>query len=493
LAPTFGSPRAGEYRAAGGPWDQPSLDALLTDAAADASDRVLVVDGDIRVTGAELLERVDAAAAMLVGRGVASGDAAAWQLPNCVEAIVAMRACWRIGAIAAPLHAAFTESEVERAVVRIGPKLVLTADDLAFPVRRLTPIIEVKRRTGEEQQRGEGLAALLFTSGSSGRPKGVLHTSDTLAYKACGMAAVHGLTRDDVVLMPAPLAHVSGLLNGVTASGTVPFKTVLMRRWNPDAALDLIEREGVTFMVGPPTFFVSLMRAPGFTSERVASLRLVSSGGAGVSDAFVAEASERLGCVVKRTYGSTEAPSVATAANGVVDDAPRALAPCELLVDERGELLVRGPEVCVGYLDDDDTRRAFDSNGWYRTGDLASIDADGRLAILGRVDDVIIRGGENIAATEVEGVLERHPHVRQCAVVGVADDLMGERACAFVVTDTDVDFDVDECVRWCAAEGLARYKTPEHLFVIDALPVLASGKPDRAESRALAAASVSRS
>ncbi|HEY3831821.1 MAG TPA: fatty acid--CoA ligase family protein, partial [Acidimicrobiia bacterium] len=339
--------------------------------------------------------------------------------------------------------------------------------------------------------RGGELAALLFTSGSSGAPKGVLHTSDTLAYKATGMAAVHRLTPDDVVLMPAPLAHVSGLLNAVTLPGAVPFKTVLMRRWNADAALDLIERERVSFMVGPPTFFVALMQSPNFSPARVESLRLVSSGGAGVSDAFVAEASERLGTVVKRTYGSTEAPSVATALPGAPDDAPRAIPPCELRIDapdtdeHAGELLIRGPEVCAGYLDAPDTERTFTRDGWYRTGDLATIDADGRLAIRGRLDDVIIRGGENISATEVAELVERHPAVRQCAVVGIADDLMGERACAFVVADDG--FDLAECARWCAAEGLARFKTPERVIVLDALPVLASGKPDRAALRARAA------
>ncbi len=314
----------------------------------------------------------------------------------------------------------------------------------------------------------------------------MLHTQDTLAYKARGMAAVHGLGPGDAVLMPAPLAHVSGLLNGVTLAGTVPFKAVLMRRWNPEAALELIEREQVTFMVGPPTFFVAMMRSPTFHAHRVASLRLVSSGGAGVSDAFVAEARERLGCEVKRTYGSTEAPSVATALPGAPDDAPRAIPPCELRVDDvTGELLIRGPEVCVGYLDVPDTERASTADGWFRSGDLASIDEAGRLSILGRIDDVIIRGGENISATEVAAVLERHPAVRQCAVIGIADDLMGERACAFVVADGP--FDVAESARWCATEGLARYKTPERVIVLDALPALVSGKPDRAALRVLAA------
>ena len=134
---------------------------------------------------------------------------------------------------------------------------------------------------------------MLFTSGSSGTPKGVLHTQATLAYKATLMADVHELHPDDCVLMPAPCAHISGLLNGITLPGVVPFRSVFMARWDPEVALDLIERERVTFMVGPPTFFVSLMQAPGFAPGRVESLRLISSGGAGVSVAFVEEASAR--------------------------------------------------------------------------------------------------------------------------------------------------------------------------------------------------------
>ena len=485
LQPTFVTALAAQYRAPGGPWDQPSLDEMLTGAAERAAGTVLVVDGDTRVTGAELLARVEVAASTLRERGVGAGDAVAWQLGNSVEAVVALRACWRVGAVAVPLHAAFTAAEVERALERVHPALVLSAGDLAFDrdaPRR--PPIGVASGAAAAPQRGDALAALMFTSGSSGPPKGVLHTYDTVAYKARLMATVHELTNDDCVLMPAPLAHVSGLLNGVTLPGVVPFKCVLMARWNPDVALELVERERVTYMVGPPTFFVAMMGSPGFSTERVESLRLVSSGGAGVSDAFVAEASERLGCVVKRTYGSTEAPSVATALPGAPNDAPRVIAPCELRIDDHGELLIRGPELCAGYLDAPDTERAFTADGWYRSNDLAAIDDDGRLAILGRADDVIIRGGENISATEVVSVIERHPSVRQCAVVGVADELMGERACAFVVADGP--FDLDECARWCAVEGLARYKTPERVLRLDVLPVLATGKPDRNALRALA-------
>ena len=138
----------------------------------------------------------------------------------------------------------------------------------------------------------------------------MLHTHRGLAHKALTMVDVHGLRGRDAVLMPAPLAHVSGLLNGILVPGAAGMRTVLMARWDPERALQLVEHERITFMIGPPTFFVQLMAAPGFTAERVATLRLVSSGGAGVTPAFVAEATERLGARVKRSYGSTEAPTI---------------------------------------------------------------------------------------------------------------------------------------------------------------------------------------
>ena len=183
------------------------------------------------------------------------------------------------------------------------------------------------------------------------------------------------------------------------------------------------------------------MQAPGFTPARVESLRLISSGGAGVSVAFVEEASARLGAVVKRTYGSTEAPTIATS----TDADPRrrrthhdghAIGAVELRVAD-GELLVRGPEVCVGYLDADQNADAFDADGWFHTGDLATLDG-GWLTIVGRLKDVIIRGGENISTAEVEHELEAHPDVRQAVVVGAPDDLMGERVAAFVVGGADL-------------------------------------------------------
>lgn len=465
LAPTFESPLAAEYRRPGGPWDQPSLDELLTSASPP-----------------ELADRVAGVAGGLRSLGVRAGDAVSWRSHNRDEVALLYRACWRLGAIAAPLHHQLGAQDARRAREAVEPKIVV--DDLdALPDG--APVQE--QWTGREQ-----LAAVLFTSGSSGAPKGVLHTQATLAYKATLMAGVHDLGADDCVLMPAPCAHISGLLNGITLPGVVPFRSVLMARWDPELALDLIERERVTFMVGPPTFFVGLMHAPGFARERVESLRLISSGGAGVSVTFVEEASAALGALVKRTYGSTEAPTIATSTGSdALEDAHRhdghAIGSVELRV-VNGELLVRGPEVCVGYLNPDQNADAFDADGWFRTGDLATIDdassaSGGWLTIVGRVKDVIIRGGENISTAEVEHELEAHPDVRQAVVIGAPDPLMGERVAAFVVGSPS--FSVAAAREWFAARGIARFKSPEHVIVVDALPTLPTGKPDRDALRLL--------
>jgi cyclohexanecarboxylate-CoA ligase len=447
LSATFTSPLEGNYRRPGGPWDQPSLDVLLT-----------------RVAAPPLAALVARVAGGLRARGVRAGDAVSWQSANRDEVAVLYRACWRLGAIAAPVHHQMGATDVAGVLDAVRPAYVVTDLD-ALPSD--DPVAEPWRDAAH-------LAAVLFTSGSSGAPKGVLHTQATLAYKATQMQVAHGLGPTDCVLMPAPSAHISGLLNGITLPGVVPFPTVFMPRWDPETALSLIERERVTFMVGPPTFFVSMMQAPGFSSERVASLRLISSGGAGVGREFVDEASRAFGARVKRTYGSTEVPTIIT--DG------RAIGEVELRIDGNGELLARGPEVCVGYLDATQTAEAFTAEGWFRTGDLAAIDAGGAIEIVGRLKDVIIRGGENISTAEVEQVLEAHPDVRHAVAVGEPDALMGERVVAFV--ESTNDFDLDTCRAWFVERGVARFKTPERVVVVDALPLLPTGKPDRAALRA---------
>lgn len=506
IEPTWRPESLGAWTAPGGPLhDAGPLDDLMRAAAREheqrsqsahgrRADSALVVDGTRRVSGTELGELVRLGASRLAARGVRSGDVVGWQLPNSLEAVVLFRACWRLGAVAAPLHHLLGAAEVQDARHRLGVQVLLdpaTAGSLLDPgAPRDVPPADPGGPAWER------IAVVVHTSGSSGHPKAALHTHAALAYKARSMAEVHGLGPRDVVLMPAPLAHVSGLLNGVLVPGAVPFRSVLMGRWCPEAALDIIEQEQVTFMVGPPTFFLGLENASGFSPDRVSSLRLLSVGGAGVTADFVRQAAELFGATVKRTYGSTEAPTVATALSGDDEDFRaerdgRAVPGAELRVVDpdsgsrlpagsEGELWVRGPELFAGYLRESSNSGCVIGD-WFRTGDLAVLDRSGGLRITGRLKDVIIRGGENISPAEVEANLMAHPAVRMAVVVGQADPRLGERVCAVVqLVEGERGFDLGTCRSWFAELDVARYRTPEHVVVVDEIPLLASGKADRA-------------
>jgi cyclohexanecarboxylate-CoA ligase len=501
LRTTYRNPEAAEYRAPGGPWDLPSLDTLVTQGAAAARGDVLVDESaDVRVDGRALEALVASLAGGLRSEGVRRGDVVAWQTPNWHESVLLLRACWRLGAVAGPVHHLAGPSDVDHALGILEPTVWLPTEEVRGTKPRLPGLLDAGRPVTESAARPSDVAVVLFTSGSTGGPKAALHTQRGLAYKARVMAAAHALGPEDAVLMPAPLAHISGLLNAVLLPGVVPMPAHLMPRWDPDHATTVIERERITFMIGPPTFFVALMGAPTFHTERVESLRLVSSGGAGVTPSFVDEASARLGALVKRTYGSTEAPTITTSMVGdpperARDSDGRATGAARLRVSdpatgrelphgETGELWLRGPELFAGYADPAQTADAI-RKGWFTTGDLATVDADGWLTIVGRIKDIIIRGGENIAAVEVEGVLESHPDVRHAVAVGYPDDRLGERVCVFVVASGS--FDLDRCRRWFEERGIAKYKTPERVVQVDDLPTLGPGKPDRATLRTRAA------
>ncbi|HZU81072.1 MAG TPA: class I adenylate-forming enzyme family protein, partial [Acidimicrobiales bacterium] len=422
-----------------------------------------------------------------------------------------------IGAVAAPLHHRMGPAEVTAALDQVDPALVLATADLAasgHPGARVVadpPTIDAVLAvlpavgavdSGTVAVRPSDLAVALFTSGSTGVPKAVLHTHRGLGYKAATMRTVHGITAADAVLMPAPLAHVSGLLNGVLLPGVAGIPAVLMARWDPDLGLRHIGEERVTFMGAPPVFFSQMAASTEFSAERVRSLRLVSTGGASVSPAFVESTAAAFDCRVKRTYGSTEAPTVTT--SGPDDSPERArdtdghpVGEVEIAVrdpesgaavamGEAGELWLRGPELFVGYADGAATARVLGKpGGWYRSGDLGVLDDGGWLRVVGRLSDIIIRAGENISASEVEAVLEAHPLVRHAVAVPVPDTAVGERVAAFV--ETSGPFDLDVCRAWFAERGVTRFKTPEFVVQVEEMPVLAAGKPDRASLRKRAA------
>ena len=467
-----------------------TLDGLLTGAPARDD---LVVDGDGRHSTEQVERRVRAGAAGLWARGVAPGDRVAFRLPVGVDAVVAYRACWRIGAVAVALHPAAGSHQTSEALAQARPAVTVAGPDFP-PVGNVQPLSldeltaaggAAPARPCRESTTADADAVIMFTSGSTGAPRGVVHTHGSLAYKVVQLTEAHGLTPDDCALVPSPLAHVAGLLHGVLMPGATGMKTVLMPRWDPETALGLIEREAVTYMVGPPTLFVTMMDCDAFDPALTATLRMISCGGAGVTPAFCERAAVTLGVMVKRSYGSTEAPTIATsrfddpAARMTLTDG-RAFGDARLRVDADGELWVSGPELARGYLDPADTRTAF-VDGWFRTGDLATVE-DGWVTVTGRLGDRIIRSGENISATEVEQHLEAHPAVLAAAAVAEPDDRLGERVVAFVVAPGG--FDLAACREWFAQRGAARFITPERIEAVEELPVLASGKVDRMKLQA---------
>jgi acyl-CoA synthetase (AMP-forming)/AMP-acid ligase II len=274
---------------------------------------------------------------------------------------------------------------------------------------------------------------------------------------------------------------------------------VLMEKWDPGRGVQLAGAHAISFMIGPPTLFLGMMEVPGMRSS-IGSLRVVSCGGTGVTPEFIERARGELGVTVKRTYGSTEAPTVTTSTaadspekardtdgRSVGDAVIRIVEPGTARAvreGDRGEVVLRGPELFVGYGQPEQTEQAV-RRGWFATGDLGTVDGEGWLTIVGRCKDVIIRAGENIASAEVERLLELHPGVRQAVVVGCPDERLGERVAAFVVGDGALD--VEACRQWFMSHGVARFKTPELVVQVDEIPLLGIGKPDRALLRDRAA------
>ena len=336
---------------AGGAWDVPVLDSVMRRRPSGSG--AVLVDGERRFDGNQLEKLVAGLAGGLRRMGVRRGDVVTWQMPNWWEALVLYRACWRCGAVAAPLHHQFGAAEVDYMVDLLEPAVAFSSPVLPLAARVDTIAVRTENSRFDEllaaspmrptasptpsttspmpsttspmrpinssPNRPADLAVVIFTSGSTGRPKAVLHTHRGLAYKAQKMTAVHGLSSADAVLMPAPLAHISGLLNAVLVPGAAAMRTVLMDRWDVERGLSLIEKERISYMIGPPTMFTALMEDGRFAPEKVATLRVISSGMMGVSPAFIAAAREGLGAIVKRSYGSTEAPTVSTCTN---DDPP---------------------------------------------------------------------------------------------------------------------------------------------------------------------------
>ncbi len=510
-------PLADRYRSAG-LWRGETLWQAFAATAARAPERIAVVDGPVRTTFGALGAAVERLAGGLARRGVGSGDVVAFQLPNWIETLVVLLAASRLGAVGNPVLPIHRRRELGFILAESGARLLFIPGrhrdcdhrELVAELQPTLPALEhvvVVRDaptpgtiawtevTGDPPPPAadaDAIALLIYTSGTTAEPKGVLHSHETLLAEARSLGPVHGLTGDDVVLMPSPLTHISGIAHACLVPAAFGTTAVLMDRWDPDAGLALIAAERVSYMVGAPTFLRDLAQHPRLSDHDVSSLRLFSCGGADVDPTLVREAAERLGCVAKRVYGSTEFPTVTTTGP---DDPParrfdsegRPIGANEIrIVDEdgaplatgrEGEILARGPECFLGYRNPALDAEAFTADGWFRTGDLGTVDAAGYLRITGRRKDIIIRKGENISAHELEDLIAAHPAVAEVAVVGIPDAAAGEIACAAVrVRPGHPPPTLGDLAAHLTAQGLSRRKLPERLEVVEDFPRTGSGK-----------------
>jgi cyclohexanecarboxylate-CoA ligase len=481
------------------------------DQATQASpDRVAVIDHEVTLTYAQMRRHSETVAAAMAAAGVEPGQVVLVQLPNWWETLVVYHAVNRLGAVVNPVIPIYRRREVGFIVEQAKPGLIVVPEtfhgfdhvEMARDVASARGIaVMVLRPTGalppgamafpdagdemlDDGSRADHIAMLLYTSGTTGDPKGVLHSHETLVYECRSIARLFGLNADDHIFMASPLTHVTGFLYGYILTAMLGSTSVLLDLWDPAMARQMIEEHRCRFTVSATPFLQGLTDV--YHNSAIGSaLRYFACGGADVPPDLIRRAEAVLRCHVSRIYGSSEFPTVSGGSaessrpeNAETDGRP--IGPVEVRLDDLqdgvGELLARGPECFHGYLDSRLNDPAFTEDGFFRTGDLATISADGAITIRGRKKDIIIRNGENISAKEVEDLLYTHPAIADVAIVAVPDPSTGERACAVVVVRDGAELTLVDISEHLGRLGIAKQKLPERLSVVDQLPRTASGK-----------------
>ena len=454
--------------------------AAFETTAAERPDAPAIHYLEETITSGDLNDRAARFATILARRGVESGDRVAIQMQNDPEFLVAQYAAWKRGAIVVPVSPMFKDRETAYAMEDSGATVLLTRESIT---------VDAAPQTVNETP--QELAYLVYTSGTTGQPKGAMCQHAAMSYTAGVFEELCQIGSDDVILGVAPLFHVTGLVAHMALSARAGVPLVLFHRFDPEQCWRMIERWRPTFTVAAITAFMSLLNHPMASRERFSSMKKCFTGGAPVSPAFVERFENELGVYVHNTYGLTESNSPATITplgqRGPLDPSYGALAVgrivpgCEGKLMDDGELALRGANVFAGYWNRPDATAAAFDDGWFKTGDIATMN-DGWVFIVDRKKDMINCSGFKVYPREVEDVLYRHPAVREAAVIGVPDEYRGETVNAFValrdgVTATDV-----EIIEFCR-ERIAAYKYPRQVEFLDALPKTATGKFLRRELR----------
>jgi acyl-CoA synthetase len=435
----------------------------------------------------------------LRSRGVGAGDVVAIQLPNWMEAAAAFWASTFLGAVTVPIVHFYGRKELGHIMSTARPKVFITATEFG----RMTfqpdlcadvPIVGLVGSTFDDLLADDPMtgtidtdpaspALIAFTSGTTSNPKGVIHSHQTLGFETRQLLENYPPDRGRQ-LTATPVGHFIGMLGAFLIPVLEGAPIDLCDVWDPGRVLELIERDGLSIGGGPPYFVTSVLDHPNCTPDHIRHFTTVGLGGSTVPAAVTRRLAD-LGMFVFRSYGSTEHPSITGSRRSAPEDkrlyTDGDVRPgVEIRLGPDGEIFSRGPDLCLGYTDDSMTERAFDADGWYRTGDVGVLDDDGYLTITDRKADVIIRGGENISALEVEEVLLAMPAVAEAVVVAVPDNRLGERAAAVLrVRDGHEVPTLDEVCDHFKAEGVAIQKWPEELHRVPEgqdFPRTASGK-----------------
>jgi len=512
---------------AAGYWGSMTLADHLDHHAAYTPDRTAASDSRHRVTFAELKRATERIALAMLGMGIRPGDRVGTQTPNWVEFFYVRFACARIGAIPVPLAHTVREHEIEVAltetkatafffcsefhdfkytetVQRLRARLPFVKHWVSIAGRvagaacledMLEDPIETRHAPGHLlsfHPSANDIDILMSTSGSTGKPKFVLRTPNVFLTLGQYIVERARLRPDDVILGVAPVIQGTGYSVATVAAMIAGCRNVLLERFDPDTALELIQRERITVAVGVPTHMIKMMNSPRLGEFDLGSLRLFYHAGAPLPAEAAAEFSHKFGCRLMEAYGALDGGTPVHTlyddpAERIFNTVGKATPGMELKIanddgvalpaGEVGEVIYRGPNCAIGLWGDDN--HSFGANGWFRSGDLGVLDAEGYLRIVGRKKNIIIRGGQNISPTEVEDGFVGHPKIREVAVVKMPDPVFGERACAFVVPVAGETVNVADCLEYLVGRGFAKYKVPERVENVTELPLLHNGKVDR--------------
>ena len=512
---------------AAGYYEGRTLHGALVDGAALLADTVSIfnTDGEDRsYSNAEMHRAALTVASALTGMGISEGDVVAVQLPTWYETALLFHAIAHVGAVALPILTIFGTREVRfileqsrakavfmptrlksvRFVDRLPEIASLPTVEAVYFVGPVDDALPAERSWPEFLSKASGtfpasraapddVALIMYTSGTTGNPKGVQHTHNTLLREWSRPAYV-GNRR--LFLSNLPAGHYSGY-QFLMRPAIYGVPSVFMEQWDARTAARLIERYRVKQGGGTPVFLLTLLQAAAEIGADLGSLETFSMGGQGMTPSLIAK-TDAAGFPGARVYGLTEHPTVTALdpdasfekrghTDGSADEGNeiRILdeSGLEVPAGQEGEIVVRGPEMFIGYLDPAANLDCFLPGGWFRTGDIGKLDADGSLIVTDRKKDIIIRGGENISSIEVEGILLEHPDILEAAVVAMPDARYGERVCAFVVPRGGRNLTLEDLKSHFVAAGVARQKTPEWLEIAATLPRNSSGKVLKARLR----------